>query len=193
MSTLLVIAHQRKDSLTAEIGRIFIDALESNDHNVEIADLVVEGFNPVMSPQDEPQWQQGGKLDRDCLSNDVRGEIARIERNSSAVLLFPIYWWSMPAILKGWIDRVWTYGFAYGGDNRIPLRRVWMIGVAGCDSTVYRDHEYGKSMVSQMTEGILGYCGVPDRRLIMLYSSMNSDNSAKIFAEAKSISRQFLS
>ena len=42
-------------------------------------------------------------------------EMERIERNQAPVIVFPVWWWSMPAILKGWIDRVWNNGWAYGG------------------------------------------------------------------------------
>ncbi len=192
MSVLLVTAHQRHDSLTAEVARIFSQTLEQHNYRVETANLVAEDFNPVMSVDDEPQWHNNGELDRSCLAGDVRKEITRIERNSSAVLVFPVYWWSMPAILKGWIDKVWTYGFAYGGGKHIPLQRVWMVGVAGCDSSVYHDNGYGEAMQTQLTEGILGYCGVPERRLVLLHDSMNQERTGALLSEAKSHCQQFM-
>ena len=192
LSTLLVLAHQRQNSLTAEVARLFRQTLEHDHHEVEIADLVAEAFNPVMAAADEPQWHNQGGLDRNSLPDDIRREINRIERHSSAVLVFPVYWWSMPAILKGWIDRVWTYGFAYGGDQQIPLRRVWMIGIAGCDAPVYADNQYQDAMETQLTNGILGYCGVPERRLILLYDSMNLEKTGELLSEVESLCQQFI-
>jgi len=56
--------------------------------------------------------------------------MARIERNDAIAMFFPVWWWSMPATLKGWIDRVWNHGWAYGWngiDTRIPLDKALMV------------------------------------------------------------------
>ena len=193
MKTLVVLAHQRRDSLTAEVARIFTETLERNGFQTEVADLVQEGFNPVISPADEPQWDQHEGLDRTLVATDVLREIDRMERNSAAVLIFPVYWWSMPAILKGWIDRVWTYGFAYGAGSQIPLSRIWMIGVAGCSQQTYKDKNYDRAMQIQLNQGILNFCGVADHRVEILYDSMNQDTATDLLLETQNIAGQFAS
>jgi NAD(P)H dehydrogenase (quinone) len=56
----------------------------------------------VLREADEPDWNDPDKI----YSEDVQREMQRIERNEATVMVFPVYWWSMPALLKGWIDRV---------------------------------------------------------------------------------------
>ena len=119
MNTLIVLSHPRRNSLTARVAAILADGLERNGHAVETADLIAEGFDPVLREADEPDWDDPRKV----YSRDVRREMARIERNDASLLVFPVYWWSVPAILKGWIDRVWNHGWAYG-DRTFPQRRV---------------------------------------------------------------------
>ena len=126
MKTLLLMAHPRRDSLTASVADIFASGLEKNGHSVERADLVAEGFDPVMREEDEPDWNDSHKR----YSPEVQREMARIERNEATLMVFPVYWWSVPAMLKGWIDRVWNNGWAYG-DANFPQRRAWMIGICG--------------------------------------------------------------
>ncbi len=191
MHALIVLAHQRQDSLTAEVARVFTETLANSGHKTEVADLVQEGFNPVMRPTDEPNWDLQDGLDSDLVATDVLEEIKRIERNSAAVLIFPVYWWSMPAILKGWIDRVWTYGFAYGAGNQLPLKHVWIIGVAGCSEHTYKEQDYDQAMQIQLNEGILNFCGVSDHRVEILYDSMSQDQTDALLSEAQSIAGQF--
>src|SRR5262245_36872359 len=124
MKILLVLAHPRRDSLTGQVADAFAEAAIANGHQVDWADLVRECFDPVLREADEPDWTDPGKI----YSPEVLREMARIRRNDATVMVFPVWWWSMPAILKGWIDRVWNRGFAYGGGATFPQRRVWMIG-----------------------------------------------------------------
>ena len=127
MKTLLVVAHPRQNSLTAFVAKQFADTLQRNGHEVEYADLVAEEFDPVLREEDEPDWEHPDKQ----YSQGVRNEMRRVERNSATVMIFPIWWWGMPAILKGWIDRVWNHGWpdrnqktaaAKGMDDRCSRR-----------------------------------------------------------------------
>ena len=126
MKTLLVIAHPRRSSLTGQVADAFSEVAQTNGHTIETADLAQERFDPVLREEDEPDWDNPDKV----YSEDVRREMQRVERNDATVMVFPVYWWSMPALLKGWIDRVWNNGWAYGA-RKFPQKRAWMIGVAG--------------------------------------------------------------
>jgi len=106
MKTLLVVAHPRQNSLTAGVADIFAAGLQKNEHEVEWANLIQEGFDPVLREEDEPDWNNPRKE----YSPEVRREMERISRNDATVMIFPVYWWSMPGVLKGWIDRVWNNG-----------------------------------------------------------------------------------
>jgi NAD(P)H dehydrogenase (quinone) len=86
--------------------------------------------------------------------------MARIEHDDATVMVFPVHWWSMPAILKGWIDRVWNNGWAYGA-RKFPQRRVWMIGIAGTLNDAYQKRGYDTAMQTQVNIGILDYSAWP--------------------------------
>jgi NAD(P)H dehydrogenase (quinone) len=167
MNVLLVLAHPRRDSLTGQAAEAFASAAIERGHTIEWADLVAERFDPVLQEPDEPNWNDSHKT----YSAEVLLEMARIERNHATVMFFPVYWWSMPAILKGWIDRVWNNGWAYG-DRKFPQRRVWMVGIAGTLTDAYQKRGYDRAMQIQLETGILDYCGVAERRLELLFGSI---------------------
>ena len=187
MNTLIVLSHPRRNSLTARVAAILADGLERNGHAVETADLIAEGFDPVLREADEPDWDDPRKV----YSGDVRREMARIERNDASLLVFPVYWWSVPAILKGWIDRVWNHGWAYG-EQTFPQRRVWMIGIAGNSAEGFAARGYDRAIATQLDVGVLDYCGVAERRLELLHGSIEGeDQVAQILRDAERLAAEF--
>ncbi|HJR21815.1 MAG TPA: NAD(P)H oxidoreductase [Dongiaceae bacterium] len=187
MKTLLVIAHARRASLTGQVADAFSDAAAANGHQFETADLAGEQFDPVLREADEPDWNEPDKV----YSEEVRREMQRIERNEATVMVFPVYWWSMPALLKGWIDRVWNNGWAYGA-RKFPQRRVWMIGVAGGLPDSFAKRGYDTAIQTQLDVGILDYCGVRERRLQLLHGSIEGDDyPTQILTQARTLGAEF--
>ena len=98
---------------------------------------------------------------------DVVAQQKRVERADALVLVYPVYWWSFPALLKGWIDRVFTNGWAY--DDSEPGRLVKMlghlpvhlVGLGASDPGTYRRHGYEAAMRTQIDHGIFDFCGAP--------------------------------
>jgi NAD(P)H dehydrogenase (quinone) len=184
---LLVLAHPRRGSLTGQVADRFATSLAAAGHVVECADLVSEGFDPVLRVPDEPDWTNPDKM----YSQAVLREMERIHRNDATVMIFPVWWWSMPAILKGWIDRVWNHGFAYGA-RTYPHRRVWLIGVAGNKHEDYIKRQYDRAMQTALFEGVLRYCGVADPRLEILYGAIEGPQfPPEILERAESLARSF--
>ncbi|MET0315134.1 MAG: NAD(P)H oxidoreductase [Hansschlegelia sp.] len=185
MKVLIVVAHPRSDSLTHQAAAAFADALRAGGETVESADLHAEGFNPVLGPEDEPNWDDPRKR----YSTAVREEMARVERNDATVLVFPVWWWSMPAMLKGWIDRVWNNGWAYG-EAEYPHRRVWAIAIAGASEAAYEKRGYDKAISVQIESGIFGYCGVKERRLAILYGTLEGQ-AEQVTVQARALGAAF--
>lgn len=184
---LLVLAHPRRTSLTAQVADRFAALLSASGHEIEWADLITEGFNPVMHEADEPDWNDAEKI----YSAEVLREMQRIRRNDATVMIFPVYWWSVPAILKGWIDRVWNHGFAYGS-RKYPHRRVWMIGVAGNRREDYAKRRYDEAMRISLDVGLLSYCAVAERRFELLHGSIEGSTfPSGILREAEVLAAQF--
>jgi len=184
---LLVVAHPRANSLTHAAAEAFTRAAQTRGHEVELADLMREGFDPVLSEADEPDWSHPEK----SYSDAVRSEMARIERNEATVLLFPIWWWSMPALMKGWIDRVWNHGWAYGG-RLYPHENILAIGIAGSTRTDYVQGEFDRALRIQIENGILRYCGGKTARLEILYGSLaGAAEAARIVEDVRALGETF--
>ncbi|CAN5373664.1 NAD(P)H-dependent oxidoreductase [soil metagenome] len=187
MKVLLVLAHHRRQSVTGQVCDLFAAALARNGHATEIADLAAEGFDPVLREDDEPDWDNPRKR----YSDAVQREMERIERNEATILFFPVYWWSMPALAKGWIDRVWNNGWAYG-DRFYPHRKAWMVAIAGSDAAGFAKRGYDAAMVTQLHTGILDYCHIKETRLELLHSTLEGpEGIAKLFAAAQALAAEF--
>lgn len=162
MHALIVVSHPDPSSLTHALARRVAEGLSASgaEYSVEIADLAVEGFDPRFSSTDIAVH-----LREASPSADVLAEQARVDRADALVLVYPVYWWSMPGLLKGWIDRVFTNGWAYeeAHDSGLvkKLRRlpVHLIALGGADMRTYGRHGYFGAMKLQIDHGIFDYCG----------------------------------
>jgi len=193
MHILTLFAHPNRDSLTGAILDRFVAGLgASGQRTVEIADLYREGFDCRFQPEDYAQFQGAPMPDA------IRDEQARVDRADALAFIFPVWWWSFPAVLKGWIDRVFSEGWAYSfqpGVSRGLLRDrpVQLIGVAGSRESTYRKYGYGEAMRAQIDSGILGYCGLRDVAVELYYDVEQSpENRARYLDAAEALGRRFL-
>lgn len=188
MKVLSVLAHPRRASLTgAAFNRLNL-GLRAAGHEVTEADLTAEGFDPRLPAADEPDWDD---LDK-SFSPAVEAEMARLRAHEGIVMTFPVWWWSLPALLKGWIDRVWNRGFAYGGGRSLAGHRALMIGLAGSGSQRYEEDRYREAMEIQLVQGVLRYCGIEEGRLVLMTQSRKPpERRAEILAEAEALGRSF--
>jgi NAD(P)H dehydrogenase (quinone) len=124
MRVLVVYAHPLADSFAAALHRTVVAALQRGGHRVDDCDLYAEGFQPVLTAAERRAYN--------TASPDLAGVtdyVARLKAAEAVVLCFPTWWYGMPAILKGWFDRVWTNGVAFtlpegGGAIRPALHNI---------------------------------------------------------------------
>ena len=124
MKVLLVFAHPEPRSLNGALRDIAVTELEAQGHEVRISDLYAQGWKsqidradfPVLSSDArfKPAAASGEAFTANALTADVRAEQEKLLWADVLILQFPLWWFTMPAILKGWVDRVYAYGFAYG-------------------------------------------------------------------------------
>ena len=159
---LVVLCHPRSDSLTFQIAESFSEGASKAGHQVELLDLYKENFDPVLRVEDEPN---DGSLENYSL--EVQSEFERLNNNDAVVMVFPLWWWSVPAMLKGWIDRVWNYGLMYGphGHN---VKKGLMIAVAGATQEQLIKRDYEAAINTTLNIGILDYCSVEDSEIMIL-------------------------
>ncbi|MFJ5708194.1 NAD(P)H oxidoreductase [Streptomyces sp. NPDC093105] len=155
-TALVVVAHHRTDSLTAHTARRCTALLEAAGYRVDLLDLHAEGFDPRMNTADQPDW--GNREKR--YSEEVHAHMQRILDADVVVAVFPVYWQSVPAVLKGWIDRVWNYGFAYGRSKpRLAGKRILWLGLAGATADDPIVAGMQTVLETNLNEGIASYCG----------------------------------
>lgn len=164
MHALIVVSHPLGTSLTHSVAAAIAEGITATDpaNTVEIADLTEEGFNPVYAAADI-----AGFLKTAIVPADVLAEQARIDGADALVLVFPIYWWTMPALLKGWVDRVFSNGWAYEetADGAVVKKLghlpVHIIGLGAGGKSLYDRHGYTDAFNAQIAHGIFDYCGAP--------------------------------
>ncbi len=152
-----------------------MDGLIVAGHSCEVADLHLENFDPKWSMEDIAADQ--GNL----LPADVLKEQSRIDKCDAICMVFPLFWFGMPAMMKGWLERVWSWGWAYDqlDDHNKSLqksRTAVMLIPAGANPETWEPHaEIEKSMINIWETGTLGYFGFTDKRTHFLYGSTGSE------------------
>lgn len=123
MKVLWLFAHPEQRSLSAALRDEGLRALKEDGHEYELSDLYAMGWNPIVDRADYDCNDKGRLLvasasqvayDNGRLSADIRAEQAKLTWADTVIVQFPFWWFGMPAILKGYFDRVFVKGFAYG-------------------------------------------------------------------------------
>lgn len=125
---LIVLANPEPGSFCHALANAAQTALTDAGHSVEISDLYAQGFNPVAGRHDfatvaDParfhyQSEQAKAARENGFSAEIAREQERVRKADNLILVFPLWWGGMPAILKGWLERVLAYGFAYVDGHR---------------------------------------------------------------------------
>ncbi len=124
MNILLVHAHPEPQSLNGTLTRFMADRLQAAGHALQVSDLHAMRWKTTLDADDfpardlqrpfDPMRDAGAAFAGQTLQPEVAQEQAKLRWADTVILQFPMWWFSMPAILKGWVDRVYAHGFAYG-------------------------------------------------------------------------------
>lgn len=123
MHVLIVYAHPEPTSFNGAMKDVAVAALTAAGHSVEISDLYAMNWNAVAGPADidgptDPDRfslarEQTVAMENGTIAADIAAEQDKLRRADLVIFQFPVWWFGMPAILKGWADRVFARGFAY--------------------------------------------------------------------------------
>ncbi|CAJ0856839.1 NAD(P)H-dependent oxidoreductase [Ralstonia flatus] len=124
MNVLIVYAHPEPKSLNGALKDFAVERLQAAGHTVQVSDLYAMQWKAVLDASDSTVAPVGSRFDpsldskyafeNGLQSPDIAAEQAKLRWADAVILQFPLWWFSMPAILKGWVERVYAYGFAYG-------------------------------------------------------------------------------
>lgn len=128
MKTILIVhAHPEHASLTHQLVEVSVETLRRQGHEVLQSDLYGMGWKAVFDEHDFPTRSNPDRLSfieesghsyaSGLQAPDIAAEQQKVLASDAVIFQFPLWWYSMPAIMKGWIDRVWAFGLAYGYKN----------------------------------------------------------------------------
>jgi NAD(P)H dehydrogenase (quinone) len=179
VNILIVYAHHEPSSFVAAMKNTAVEFFSREGHNVVMSDLYGQGFSAVAQKWDFVTTSGGhfnymleqkhaAKLDL-AFSPDILGEIQKLQTADLVLFVSPIWWFSVPAILKGWFDRVLAMGVAWDGgkiyENGLLRGKQAMLMVAGGGPTQYyqengRHKATSTQILHPINHGTLAFCGL---------------------------------
>ncbi|WP_428964764.1 NAD(P)H-dependent oxidoreductase [Micromonospora fluostatini] len=200
-TALWVYAHPRRGSFNDRLFRAGTEAL-STRYRMLTSDLNAQNFDPVLCDRDLGDLAgkpgniaelAGAAYARGQQPTDVRQEQAKLAAAELLIVQFPLWWYGPPAILKGWFDRVFTSGFAYGdvdselgvprryGDGGLVGRRALVVVTAGEDAGSIGPRGISgdiESLLFPVTHGVLWYVGIEPLDLHVVHDADDLDAAA---------------
>ncbi len=150
MKVFIVYCHPSEDSFTRNMRDAFIKGVTDSGNEYIMSDLYKMGFDPVMTEQE--YLRDAYYSDKPDVAGDVLAEQEKINSSDAIAFIYPVFWTEAPAMLVGWFDRVWTYGFAYGEKTMKMLDKAVILCSAG--NPVERLESFG--LLDSMKKVMLG-------------------------------------
>jgi len=159
MKNLIVYAHPNSGSLNHFFKQTVLESLQESGEEIAIRDLNEINFNPVLSLDDMNGQRMG------TVADDVKTEQDFITWADRIIFIYPIWWTGMPAIMKGYIDRVFSYGFAYRYDQGVQKglltgKKTIIINSHGKSNAEYEAMGMDKALILTSDTGIFTYSGL---------------------------------
>lgn len=188
MKYLIIYAHPNPVSFNHAIKTEIENALKKNTISYAIRDLYDTKFHPILSANDFGFFKAGK------VPADIQKEQEFIKNAEHLIFIYPIWWFSMPAVLKGYIDRVFSHGFAYSVDEKgihglLTNKKATIINTTGGLEENYKSAGFANALTLTTDTGIFGLCGMKIALHKFLYAVPTTDNAnrVKMLDEIKSI------
>ena len=159
MNQLIIIAHPRKESLNYKIKDKLAEQFIKGGDQVKVRDLYEMKFNPVLEVSELKYFKEGN------MCPDISVEQGYIEWADIITIIYPLWWNAFPAILKGYIDRVFTNEFAFrvnanGPEGLLKGKKVYLITSAGMDEKSLKKANVFESLRVTQDHGVFEFCGM---------------------------------
>lgn len=190
---LLVTAHPDSRSLNAALSSFAVGHLRAAGHEVRVSDLYAMKWKPSVDADDFPSHPADDRLEvlpvsgratRDGrLSADIAAEQEKLRWSDALILQFPMWWFSVPAILKGWIDRVFTFEFAHGpavpppySEGALAGRRALLSTTIGARASAFSGrgvHGRLADVVFPLQHGLFWFTGMAPLEPFAVYDAVD--------------------
>jgi NAD(P)H dehydrogenase (quinone) len=203
MKVLLVYAHPEPKSLNGSLKDFAVERLEEAGHAVQVSDLYAMKWKASLDANDSldrqaserfyPSRESKHAFENGLQSEDITREQDKLMWADAVILQFPLWWFSMPAILKGWVERVYAYGFAYGvgehsdarwgeryGEGKFTGKRAMLIVTTGGWESHYSPRGINGPMddvLFPIQHGILYYPGFDVLPPFVVYRTSRIDDA----------------
>lgn len=181
MHIYILYAHPAEASFCRSVLDQFTGGLREAGHTYEVGDLYRAGF-----PSEMDALQYAREVGRDPeapVPPNVRAEQEKMDRAQGLAFIYPLWWSECPSKLKGWFDRVWTYGYAYyyGPDEerrtRINIDKALVLCAAGHTAQHLEELGIAEAMRRIMLDDRLRGIGVREARMEILGGMMPGDDT----------------
>jgi NAD(P)H dehydrogenase (quinone) len=178
VNVLIVYAHPEPKSFNGAMKTLAVETLRGAGHEVAVSDLYAMRFHAVVGPDDflgersDPEFlsiasEQTNAVGTGTLAPDIVAEQEKLRSADLLILQFPVWWFGMPAIMKGWADRVFARGFAYAAGRKYDtgmLRGKTALAAVttGTSADTYAPDGVDGDILSVLWpvhNGLLRYCG----------------------------------
>ena len=181
MNYLIILAHPKLQSFSHEINTKLKENLEKGGRQVKVRDLYKINFNPILTEEE----QSNNK--RKKQSNDIISEQKYISWADEILFIYPLWWNAFPAILKGYIDRVFTNGFAFhigsnGPEGLLKGKKVQLITTAGMDEESLIHSSIYEGLKITQDHGVFEFCGMEVREHLYVtrVTSLTAEEKQKV-------------
>jgi NAD(P)H dehydrogenase (quinone) len=159
MRNLVIYCHPEPKSFNHAILDAVVEELRAIGHDVVERDLYQTGFSPILRSVDLSRLAAGE------VPGDIKDEQAEVRAADRLVFIFPIWWTGMPAMLKGWIDRVFSAGFAFdiaaeGPRGLLAGKQAIIINTTAFPEAFYRQAGLRGSLDANLAGAVLPFCGI---------------------------------
>ena len=193
MNILIVYAHPEPQSFNSKLKDIAQTVLKENGNNVVVSDLYKMNFNPVAQKSNfkylknnnffKYPIEQEHSYKNNILSKEIKSELSKLLWADIIIFQFPLWWSSVPAILKGWFDKVLIYGGIYGGaygkfkNARLSNKKAIISTTTGSSGDIH------KQVLFHISHGIVEYTGMQCLDTLIAYEIDKDQNSRDEYIE----------
>lgn len=203
MNVLIVYAHPEPKSLNGSLHKFSVKRLEKAGHTVQVSDLYAMKWKATLDADDstnrpadarfDPSLDSKRAFENGHQSKDIALEQDKLMWADAVILQFPMWWFTMPAILKGWVERVYAYGFAYGvgehsdthwgdryGEGTLAGKRAMLIVTTGGWESHYSPRGVNgpiDDILFPIQHGILYYPGFDVLPPFVIYRTGRTDDA----------------
>lgn len=194
MKHLVIFAHpDSKQSFNRAILQEVINATEEMSAELILRDLYVMKFNPVLC------FEELQGANQKITPAEIRHEHQLIDQADLITVIYPLWWMGFPAILKGYLDRVLSHGFAYKTENGVSVgllhgKKMQQFVTIGNDLEKYHSAGFDRSLRDCLVEGLFNFCGISDIKHCFFggVHAVNNKERQAMLDQVKSITKQNL-